>query len=114
MLFRSISLNIEFNEPVISEKIDINSLNIFGVIFNNNQRLEIHAPGYSTTSLYSSQYPSLGAYMWALKVPSDFKFPCENISITQAYPDFTNWVESNKSQNQNWYENPVSDKVLGN
>ena len=112
--YKTISLNIEFNEPVISEKIDINSLNIFGVIFNNNQRLEIHAPGYSTTSLYSSQYPSLGAYMWALKVPSDFKFPCENISITQAYPDFTNWVESNKSQNQNWYENPVSDKVLGN
>lgn len=109
---KSISVNIEFTTPINREDIDLNTLNLFGMTFDNSgNRTEIHAPGYDNTSLFSSDLPNLGTYMWALKVPYEFKYPTETITIMDAYPDFKTWVESNKTQKVDWYKNSVEDKI---
>lgn len=109
---KTISVTVDFNTPVSADAINLNTINLFGLIFDSAERKEIHVPGYATTSLFTSKMPNKGSYMWALKVPFDFKYPCETISIHEAYPDFNTWVESDKTEATDWYNNPVSDKIF--
>ncbi len=47
-----------------------------------------------------------GNKTWAISVP-EFKYPCENIKITEAYPDFSKWAQGRES-NETWYLNPTN------
>jgi hypothetical protein len=41
----------------------------------------------------------------------DFKYPLEQVNITQAYPNIKNWISSNLKENTDWYKYPTSGKV---
>ncbi|MDF9829559.1 LruC domain-containing protein [Parabacteroides sp. PF5-6] len=54
-------------------------------------------------------------YPFALDVPKlDFQWVLERKDINDAYPQFTEWVESNGLNNKDWYETPNSDLVEEN
>lgn len=52
-----------------------------------------------------------GYVPYAMRVPKDWAYPRERISIEEAYPDFVNWAQNAKTST-NWYDNPVADKVF--
>lgn len=48
----------------------------------------------------------------ALQVATLFKYPIERKRITEAYPNFLDWVTSNKARSGSWYDNPVEEFVV--
>lgn len=53
-----------------------------------------------------------GSAARALQVSTLFKYPKERRRITEAYPDFSDWVSADKSRSATWYENPIKDYVV--
>ena len=77
-------------------------------------RTEIHLPGHahsSKSAVTKETEDALNGYMWALLIPGEFRHPVEVRKITDAYPQFENWVLSNKQQNTDWYSHPVEQFV---
>lgn len=50
-------------------------------------------------------------YPFALLCPNGFRWPTETTPISQAYPKFSEWVESNGTQERYWYNSPAAGKV---
>ncbi|MGL4519169.1 MAG: DUF4842 domain-containing protein [Phocaeicola sp.] len=48
---------------------------------------------------------------YAVRVPKDWAYPLERVSIEVAYPDFTEWTKD-VTKSTAWYNNPVADKVF--
>ena len=48
---------------------------------------------------------------WALNIASKWYHPLEQTNLVKAYPDLEKWVESNGTQNTDWYLNPVDNQV---
>ena len=113
---KKILLTVEFSNPVNPEAIDIDKLNLF-VAQNDglyDMRTEIHLPGHahsSKSAVTKETEDALDGYMWALLIPGEFRHPVEVRKITDAYPQFENWVLSNKQQNTDWYSHPVEQFV---
>ena len=55
--------------------------------------------------------PTSGKAPQMICVPATWAWPTERTKIQDAYPDFANW--SANSNNIEWYNNAVSDKVIG-
>lgn len=53
-----------------------------------------------------------GSAARALQIAALFKYPKERISIIEAYPGFSEWVNANKSRSATWYEAPVEKYVI--
>lgn len=83
---------------------------------------EIHMKGYAPTSSYQAAYETevqnaeeamsdvyycnANGAIWGMKVPVGIAHAYEQVNIALAYPDFTEWVESNGTKNPDWYMNP--------
>ena len=50
---------------------------------------------------------SADGYPFALKLPSDWKFPVERQDMGLAYPGLATFVGSSGSQSADWYLHPV-------
>jgi LruC domain-containing protein len=48
-------------------------------------------------------YKSKNNLPWALDIPTDFDYDIEKADITQTYLKFSQWVQSNGTQYQDWY-----------
>ncbi len=122
-----ITIEVTFATPV-APTFDISSFNMFIISGddNLNNRKEIHLRGYkpslkaaskyfgsnndaSTPSLY---YVSKENLVWGIVVPSSFKWSKEYLNIQEAYPSFTNWVQSGGTQNTNWWESPKNSESV--
>jgi hypothetical protein len=109
--------------PVAS--VDVKSFNIF-IVTNSaanlgNKRQEIHMRGYNPTakadtdlfgrnndnSKNGALYSSHDNPVWAIVVPSEFRWAREAKNITTAYDGFAGRVTSGGANNQGWWENPL-------
>ncbi|NDV81927.1 LruC domain-containing protein [Bacteroides sp. 51] len=129
----TITVTVEFNNPVDLTDLSIDDFNLFIMADVNiipatsNQRKEIHVYGFSPTSKADTSYfgnnddasntytyyASRNNLAWGITIPDDFKWAKENTPLTQAYTEFSSWITSNGTQNPDWYTRPVADKVIG-
>lgn len=94
------------------------------IFIRNSNGREIHLKGYAPTSQYTkydndattatdgtimsdNYYCNSDGFIWAMKLPSGFRYPKEKIDIRDAYPDtFAKWVTSGGTAEKAWYSYP--------
>ena len=93
-------------------------MNVFIIVDGNrNPRKEIHVAGYQPTKLANTDlfggnndnshhgskkyYISKENLAWGIMVPSNFKWPLEYVNIKTAYSQFSDWVTSGGTENEN-------------
>lgn len=77
-----------------------------GDFYISDGQREIHIPNF-TTGFKAGDAP------YALRIAqANWKWPKEQIQITEAYPDFANWA-NDATQAPDWYNNFNSGKVMG-
>lgn len=108
----SFDVSIEFSSPVDEDDVELEELNFFTIVGTRTKdRTEIHLPRYKHTQLSSTpeNYQQVtDKYMWTIRVPGNFRYPHEWEKITTAYPEFEDWVKSNRTQHRDWYNHPNS------
>jgi LruC domain-containing protein len=88
-----------------------------GTSYGTRMRAEVHLyefRGYGATArgdTYEENLDAAGNKTWALMVPG-FRYPRENVIVTDAYPKFGAWAASHTSD-LDWHEHPVEDNVDG-
>lgn len=87
---------------------------------------EIHMKGYKPTSSYQAEYDALvnadsklvgdytngDGYTWGVKLPVGTKHVYEGESISKAYTEFMNWVNTKGVEDKGWYLNPNAEKTV--
>jgi len=108
-----IDVEITMDNPMDITGFEINPF----LIINKDRSKEIHLLGMSPTNLVNSNlfgtgqddsnsgiyYKSKNNLPWALDMPTDFDYDIEKADITQTYLKFSQWVQSNGTQYQDWY-----------
>lgn len=92
-----------------------NHASAFNFFLRDNAGKEIHLKGYKPSSLCSTpdaEYHSADNFVWGMKVPAVIPHPTEQTDITDAYPQFEDWVTSGGQQNRTWYTKPASGLIL--
>jgi hypothetical protein len=74
------------------------------------KKFSIVVNGNDGTAVYIESATVKGKAPQALIIPNEWAWPAERVNITDAYPAFKDWVQSNSGSN--WYTNPVSQKVI--
>lgn len=98
----------------------------FFIVTNDNK--EIHMKGYEPTRFYTNYdvdaakadvemingipYCNKNGFVWGVKVPVGVKHTYERVPFAEAYPQFTEWAQSNGAQNKDWYLAPLYGKVV--
>lgn len=124
---KEMTVEIAFNNVDDVKAFKVSSLNLYITTLDKgtaNKRKEIHLSGYLPTDMADGiffgkgddnsrvrYYTSIDDFVWGILIPSKFAYPKESIKISQAYPDFINWILSGGSQNQDWYKNGDSKYV---
>jgi LruC domain-containing protein len=49
---------------------------------------------------------------WAVRIPSDFRYPLEKISITDAFPGYAAWLASGGAAQSGWFLTPIEGLVV--
>ncbi len=95
-------------------------------IYRTNYRgREIHFADYAPTDLFDdtqfgkladTSNPQEGRYFrsatnlpWALKIPTQWRYPREYIDVLWAYPDYEEWVESSGTEATEWFNSSDRD-----
>jgi LruC domain-containing protein len=96
-------------------------------IYRTSDRgLEVHVDGFSGTTAANTSYFNTGVDVsgtyntanglpWAIEIVTankDFNHPNEKVDITQAYPDFALWAQSNGTQALDWKDNLVTNLIF--
>ncbi|MDD3034897.1 MAG: LruC domain-containing protein [Bacteroidales bacterium] len=103
------SVIVTFNTGLDQSKLSMDALNFF--IAASSRGNEIHLPGYTTTSNFSSTggsssgdiYKYADGMMWGLMIPESFSHPIEKSPINTAYLHFAEWAISGGSSYTDWY-----------
>lgn len=66
---------------------------------------------FDDTSVPASRryFRSANNLPWALKIPSQWRYPREYIDVVWAYPEYETWVESGGAQGLNWFQ--LNDRI---
>lgn len=111
----------------ISASHGVNSIIPQFFIFHSNDRgHEIHLPGQSPTAAFdqnlsnsaddAGNYRTTNGLPWGIELVTParqpFRFPRERVDILNAYTQFQVWATSQGSQKTDWYNAPVSSKVV--
>ena len=91
---------------------------------------EVHLPGLpptmsADTSIFGSAddatdidngyyYKTAEGIPWALNVSTSIAHSIEHADIIKAYPNFIQWVQSNGTNNLDWFNFPVNEKIYKN
>lgn len=121
----AVTVEVAFTNPVEASLLDAATFNLFivtdaGENLNTNSRREVHLRGYNptpraNTSLFGANndnskngvlYSSKDNLVWAIVIPSSFRWPIESKNITLAYENFANWVQTNGEESQSWWKTP--------
>jgi hypothetical protein len=73
---------------------------------------QLHSGESTTLPATSNTYTDRNGYPWAMHLDVNVKHPYEQVDINEAYPNFSNWVESNGATNSNWFLSEISGKVF--
>lgn len=103
------SVVVTFNAGLEQSKLSMGALNFF--LAAKARGNEIHLPGYTTTSKFTSSGASSGGdiykyadgMMWGLMIPQTFNYPIERTPINEAYLHFAEWATSGGSSYTDWY-----------
>lgn len=70
----------------------------------------------NSDSLGGTSFLSLNNMPWAIEIPILWDQPLEGIDITDAYPEFPGFVESEGQENSTWYlrSRAVTDRIMNN
>lgn len=113
----SFEVTLEFNSP-LDEALIKDNYNYFTIVGNKTQdRTEIHLPQYKHTNLSFSPLSFQEVtqkYMWTIKIPSPFNYSQEWTSIKKSYPEFEDWVRSNRQEHADWYLHPDPNFIYKN
>ncbi len=119
---QSYTITRTFPTAIGLSDIEIEDINPFivnqttGPKYTNNNRIEIHLPnkevtskGRSSTDTESPWFISRDLrYPYALEIPTNTWVPCSNGvrigSKSGAYPKYNSWVESNGTNDTDWYK----------
>ncbi|MFA7116581.1 MAG: LruC domain-containing protein [Bacteroidales bacterium] len=126
----NITINFVDNSQVSIDDLALSKLNYFiiikGASYNSQRRLEIHRKGFMASELANHNYDSLYAmsssdylyasyngFPWGIIVPDSlngnmWEWPDESIRIDIAYDKFLNWINTNGSEDENWYLYPTT------
>lgn len=126
VLNKILKVEIDYNEGV-NEKDVYPPFNPF--IFVNKRPHEVHLPGYVPTSKVDESLRGSGNdldqddngvpmyYISKDKMPFaiyisgyEFKWPSENVPITEYYPEFKSWQDSFGTKDNNWFEHPKNNE----
>jgi LruC domain-containing protein len=72
----------------------------------------LHQGQSTTLPATTNTYTDRNGYPWAMHVDINVKHPYEQVDINDAYPNFSNWVESNGVSSTTWFLSEVSGKVF--
>ena len=92
----------------------------------NARSLEVHLQNTAPSELFDSSLLNQGDDFslgqnyfvtsnnlpFALELPQSWMHPLERVDFLEAYPDFRNYVESNGSSHNDWFNNPNTTKVI--
>ena len=103
------SVVVTFNTGLEQSKLSMGALNFF--LAAKSRGNEIHLPGYTTTSKFTSSgastsgdiYKYADGMMWGLMIPQTFSHPIERSPINTAYLHFAEWAISGGSSYTDWY-----------
>lgn len=103
------SVVVTFNTGLEQSKLSMGALNFF--LAAKSRGNEIHLPGYTTTSKFTSSgastsgdiYKYADGMMWGLMIPQTFSHPIERSPINTAYLHFAEWATSGGSSYADWY-----------
>jgi len=114
------SVLVTLASPVAQSTLTMATINPF-LISNSRRSHEIHLPGYlptdkadakllgqgddSSVPAQSRYYLSKENWPWALSFGEGFKYPVEQVKITDAYLRFTDWAGSGGTLYTDWYTN---------
>lgn len=113
----NLKITITFTQPVPGNILSINKLNFFAVVgqaTGNMRDVEIHLPEFKHTdksSTPSEVQQSTKGLMWGLLIPGNFRYAEERTDIRSAYPQFQDWVTSDKQNHKDWYNYPEENNI---
>lgn len=112
ILGHKFSFEITLSNPVILEQMDTAPFDPYLYVYNTN--LEIHLEGKSPVMPASdniskglTSFVDENGYPFALVFPEDWRFPYEYVDIGQAYPQLLEYIQSNRQNQTDWYNNGV-------
>jgi LruC domain-containing protein len=70
-----------------------------------NPRAGYEPPRITLTRKDSNNFP------FALQMPTGWQWPKEGVPMSEAYPEFLNFVKSSGRENTDWHKTPNSDKI---
>ena len=74
-------------------------------------RLAIFVPAQKGKAAYEMRIAGSGQAPYGVIIPEDWKWPCEWINITTAYPEFKDFAET-EGMNEDWYKTPSGNYVM--
>ena len=116
----TVTMEIHLTTPILTTVLGTAPFNPF-LIRNMERIAEIHLPNYVPTSIAATcpyfgtkdddSQPGIGRYYktvnnlpWALNIPVSFDYPCEKVSVLNAYNFFATWAESGGVLYPSWYK----------
>lgn len=127
---KTFTVTTVFEKPIPQKNLSLPPYNPFIIVGENKgeNRKEVHLSNFTPTKLADKSllgtsfdlsdpsrnkyYISTGNFPFAIHIPLSFNIPKEGVRIDISYPDFSEWVESNGTKNQDWYLNPKKEEVI--
>ena len=68
--------------------------------------------GADASDYPNTSYRATNGYVWGIYLPvTNFRHPLEKVHLSKAYPEFVEWIESNGTAYQDWYQKPSEGNV---
>ncbi|MEE8379182.1 MAG: LruC domain-containing protein [Gammaproteobacteria bacterium] len=110
------SFTIVLDAPIVLSDFDATPFDPY--LYVRDTQFEIHLEGENAVLPYSrniqtgeTDFLDNNNYPYAQVFPEDWKVPVERVDLGEAYPDFLNFISSNRTQNIQWYNTPNEGKV---
>ncbi len=121
-----IEVVVKFTEGVTRKQLGQAPYNPF-IMSNGERGREVHLPGYQPTSLVHYDYfgsndddSAIGTTYtyktsddlpWAIHLPEKFAYPYDSVKVYDAYTVFTEWVKSEGSTYNDWYQDKPNYRI---
>jgi LruC domain-containing protein len=112
---------ITFDQAVAPAVLGQVPYDLYASIYQGAEEWDVHFPGFEGFPERPSSLPietgsssfldDLGR-PWLVEIPTNWRFPMEQIRVWEGYPDFSSWAASNGVSYQDWYLNPTAQPGL--
>lgn len=108
----------EYSSLVQNLNSELSGISLFIVIDSRGK--EIFAKGNTPTDKFDTSlmettghddFSDSNNFVWVIQNAESISYPVEMTSITEAYPQVQNWMDSFGTENQDWFMNPNASKI---